>query len=123
MASSAGEADISGFWTVRRTAAFLGRRRRRGKSPPPLLVFTDPDRTPDPAALARPVNELERDQDPDCRWRRAVNDFVAGPYAAFADRFDALLFLQAPGFDVVLDWRSQQEADLLGVAPAGPNAR
>ncbi|MFM8755379.1 MAG: thiamine phosphate synthase [Phenylobacterium sp.] len=53
MASSAGEADISGFWTVRRTAAFLGRRRRRGKSPPPLLVFTDPDRTPDPAALAR----------------------------------------------------------------------
>ena len=54
MASSAGEADISGFWTVRRTAAFLGRRRPRGKrAPPPLLVFTDPDRTPDPIALAR----------------------------------------------------------------------
>ncbi|MFM8374937.1 MAG: thiamine phosphate synthase, partial [Phenylobacterium sp.] len=53
MASSAGEADISGFWTVRRTAAFLGRRRPRGKrAPPPLLVFTDPDRTPDPVALA-----------------------------------------------------------------------
>ncbi|MCA6298302.1 MAG: thiamine phosphate synthase [Phenylobacterium sp.] len=53
MASSAGEADISGFWTVRRTAAFLGRRRSQGKRPPPpLLVFTDPDRTPDPVALA-----------------------------------------------------------------------
>lgn len=53
MASSAGEADISGFWTVRRTAAFLGRRRPRGKrAPPPLLVFTDPERTPDPVALA-----------------------------------------------------------------------
>lgn len=42
---------------------------------------------------------------------------MAGPYATFADRFDALLFLRAPGFDVVLDWRCQQEADLLGVAP------
>src|SRR5690606_30387159 len=34
----------------------------------------------DEAALAEPVNELERDHDPDGRWRRAVNDFVAGPY-------------------------------------------
>ena len=29
-----------------------------------------------------------------------------------------MLFLEAPGFEVVLDWRAQQEADLLGVAPA-----
>lgn len=71
----------------------------------------------DEAALAEPVNELERDHDPDGRWRRAVNGFVAGPYAAFAARFDAVLFLQAPGFEVVHDWRCQQEADLLGLAP------
>lgn len=73
---------------------------------------------PEPeAALAEPLNALERDHDPDGRWRRAVNGFVAGPYAAFAARFDAVLFLQAPGFEVVLDWRCQQEADLLGLAP------
>ena len=73
---------------------------------------------PEPeAALAEPINDLERKHDPDGRWRRAVDGFVAGPYAAFAARFDAVLFLQAPGFDVVLDWRCQQEADLLGVAP------
>lgn len=71
----------------------------------------------DAAALATPLNALERERDPDGRWRRAVNAFVAGPYADFAGRFDAILFLQAPGFEVVLDWRSQQEADLLGVAP------
>ncbi len=71
----------------------------------------------DEAALAEPVNELEREHDPDGRWRRAVNDFVGGPYAAFAARFDAALYLQAPGFGVVHDWRCQQEADLLGVAP------
>ena len=72
----------------------------------------------DEAALAVPVNDLERGRDPDGQWRRAVNGFIAGPYAEFAARFDAVLFLHAPGFDVVLDWRAQQEADLLGVAPA-----
>ena len=72
----------------------------------------------DEAALAEPLNALERDHDPDGGWRRAVNGFVAGPYADFAARFDAVVFLEAPGFEVVLDWRCQQEADLLGVAPA-----
>lgn len=72
----------------------------------------------DAAALARSVNALEREQDPDGGWRRAVNGFVAGPYADFIARFDAVVFLEAPGFEVVLDWRSQQEADLLGITPA-----
>ncbi|HWA62667.1 MAG TPA: thiamine phosphate synthase [Caulobacteraceae bacterium] len=31
-------------------ACHLGRRARAGKGLPPLLLFTDPDRTPDPAA-------------------------------------------------------------------------
>lgn len=70
------------------------------------------------ADLAPPINALERDRDIDGSWRRAVNGFVAGPYADFAARFDAVVFLKAPGFEVVLDWRSQQEADLLKVAPA-----
>lgn len=69
-------------------------------------------------ALAEPVNALEVDHDPDGGWRRAVNAFVGGTYADFIARFDAVLFLRAPSFDVVLDWRCQQEADLLGVAPA-----
>ena len=68
--------------------------------------------------LMEPVNALERDRDPDGVWRRAVNDQIAGPYAGFLADFDAVLFLKAPGFDVVLDWRSQQEADLLRVPPA-----
>ncbi|HRJ63179.1 kinase [Brevundimonas sp. UBA2416] len=72
----------------------------------------------DAAALAEPVNALEADHDPDSDWRGAVNGFVGGAYADFIARFDAVLFLRAPSFDVVLDWRCQQEADLLGVAPA-----
>ncbi|WP_292063734.1 kinase [Brevundimonas sp. UBA7664] len=72
----------------------------------------------DAAELAEPVNALEADHDPDIGWRRAVNGFIGGAYAHFIARFDAVLFLKAPSFDVVLDWRCQQEADLLGVAPA-----
>lgn len=100
-------------WPVERWRRFTGR---------PSAILIDawclaalPE---DEAALAEPVNALERDHDPDGAWRRAVNGFVAGSYAGFAARFDAVLFLQAPGFDVVLDWRAQQEADLLGLAPA-----
>ena len=72
----------------------------------------------DDAALAAPVNALERDRDVDGAWRRAMNGFLGGPYAEFAASLDAVLFLKAPGFEVVHDWRCQQEADLLGVAPA-----
>lgn len=72
----------------------------------------------DEVGLAEPINALERERDPDGKWRRAVNGFVAGSYADFAARFDAIVFLKAPGFDVVLDWRCQQEADLLKVFPA-----
>ena len=44
---------ISGsFWTFARTAAFLGRGRPGRKALPSLLFFTDPDRTPDPEAIA-----------------------------------------------------------------------
>lgn len=71
----------------------------------------------DAAALVEPVNALERDGDPDGRWRTAVNAFVGGPYREFADGLDAVLFLKAPAFDVVIDWRCEQEADLLGVDP------
>ena len=70
------------------------------------------------AALAEPVNGLERARDPDGRWRRAVNDQLAGPYRALFARFDALLFLRSPAFEVVLDWRCEQEAGLMGLAPA-----
>jgi thiamine-phosphate pyrophosphorylase len=38
---------------LRRTALCLGRRARAGKPLPPLLFFTDPERTPDIAAAMR----------------------------------------------------------------------
>lgn len=42
-----------GFWTLQRTAGLLKRPAAARKGLPVLLVFTDPQRTPDPEALAR----------------------------------------------------------------------
>ena len=68
---------------------------------------------PEPAAaLAEPVNALERDEDRDCRWRRWCNDALARDYPALWQRIDQLLFLQPPGFDVVPTWRWQQEQSM-----------
>ena len=62
--------------------------------------------------LRRPVNELERDEDADGRWRRYVNEQLQTGYAALWRRFDALVLLQAPAFDVVQRWRNEQEQAL-----------
>ncbi|GAW42389.1 nucleoside triphosphate hydrolase domain-containing protein [Brevundimonas sp. SH203] len=72
-----------------------------------------------PAALAKPVNGLERETDPDGVWRRAVNAALARDYGGVTGRLDALIFLKAPGFDVVLDWRCEQEAELTGQPVSG----
>ena len=68
--------------------------------------------------LVAPINALECERDGQGLWRRAVNAELAGPYAAAFARFDAILFLKAPSFDAVLDWRCEQEAGLMGLSPA-----
>lgn len=70
------------------------------------------------ADLAAPINALEAEQDGQGVWRRAVNAELAGSYAETFARFDAVLFLKAPSFDAVLDWRCEQEVGLRGLAPA-----
>lgn len=63
-------------------------------------------------ALCEPVNTLERDEDPDGRWRHHVNAQLTGPYAVLWQRIDYRVLLQAPTFDVVMAWRGQQERDI-----------
>lgn len=66
----------------------------------------------DPGTLVEPLNTLERDEDPDGRWRIAVNTALARDYPALWARIDRLLFLRPPGFDCVPGWRLEQEASL-----------
>jgi D-glycerate 3-kinase len=64
------------------------------------------------AALAEPVNPLERDHDPDGRWRGWVNAALAREYQQLWSSLDVLVLLQAPSFDEVLGWRLEAERNL-----------
>jgi D-glycerate 3-kinase len=72
-----------------------------------------------PEALAAPINALERNEDPEGRWRRFVNMLLAGTYRTLFDRIDRLILLAAPSFDIVHRWRTQQEDELRARSPAG----
>jgi D-glycerate 3-kinase len=68
---------------------------------------------PQPAQdLVEPVNALERDADADGAWRTYANAALAGPYRALFDRIGLFVLLEAPGFEAVLAWRSEQERKL-----------
>jgi D-glycerate 3-kinase len=64
------------------------------------------------AQLAVPVNALERDEDPDGRWRNHVNAALERQYPALFNRLSPLVLLAAPSFEVVQAWRSEQEHKL-----------
>lgn len=68
-----------------------------------------------PAALAAPVNALERDADPDGAWRRFVNAQLAEPYRPLFASIDRLIVLRAPDWPTVVGWRQAAER-------AGPRA-
>jgi D-glycerate 3-kinase len=64
------------------------------------------------AALATPINALEREEDPDAVWRTWVNNQLDGPYQFLFARLQDLILLEAPSFEVVAGWRAEQEAKL-----------
>lgn len=66
--------------------------------------------------LRAPVNALERERDPDGRWRAWCNAALAA-YAPLWRRLDWLLWLRGPGFECVRDWRWQQEQALQAARP------
>ena len=61
--------------------------------------------------LDAPVNDLEMRRDPEGAWRRWVNRKLREYQDLF--RCDATLFFAAPSMASVLDWRWQQEQDLM----------
>jgi D-glycerate 3-kinase len=65
-----------------------------------------------PGQLAMPINALEREQDLRGIWRGHVNAALEGPYRELFDRLSPLVLLAAPSFDVVKDWRGEQERKL-----------
>lgn len=60
---------------------------------------------PDPA----PLNALEANEDRQGTWRGMIEDALGGDYRTLFVRIDALVLLEAPGFEVVRGWRIEQE--------------
>ncbi len=63
------------------------------------------------AALVEPCNALERESDPDGRWRRHANEQLAAGYAELFSLLDAIVYLRAPDLAAVRRWRLEQEAE------------
>jgi D-glycerate 3-kinase len=64
------------------------------------------------SALEPPINELERNEDADGRWRHWVNKQLRA-YQPLWRKLDALIVLQAPNWEVIRNWRSETEQELL----------
>jgi D-glycerate 3-kinase len=72
----------------------------------------------DSSDLIQPLNALERDEDSDGSWRQWCNAALADDYPRLWRTIDALWFLQGPGFELVPEWRWQQEQMLQAAEPA-----
>lgn len=62
--------------------------------------------------LLTPINDLERNEDPYCVWRRYVNSQLKDNYRPLFDKIDILVMLKVSSFDKVYEWRSLQEEKL-----------
>lgn len=69
-------------------------------------------RPQDASDLQVPVNPLEESEDPDGRWRAAVNAELAESYLPLFGLPAMLVLLRTPGFGQVREWRAKQEAKL-----------
>ena len=95
-------------------------RWTRPSAPLDLLVFEGwclgvPAEAED--AMREPLNPLEREEDPDGRWRRGCNTALARDYPPLWAQVDVLWFLQPPGFETVHAWRGEQDRALQAAHP------
>lgn len=70
--------------------------------------------------LQHPINALEQYQDSDGRWRNYVNQQLQAQYLPLYRYFDYWVMLQAPSFDIVAQWRLEQEQRLAQQQPSAP---
>jgi D-glycerate 3-kinase len=72
-------------------------------------------------ALVEPVNDLEREEDPEGVWRGLVNLWLSEEYARLFDQIDLLVMLKVDSFEAVLRNRALQEDKLRSSNPDAPS--
>ncbi len=70
-----------------------------------------------PPENSPPINDVERG-DSNNLWRDEVQMQLSTSYAPFFAAFDAIIYLQAPSWEIVRVWRGEQERETLGRALA-----
>lgn len=66
-----------------------------------------------PTPPSPPLNDVEH-EDVEGIWRRETEMQLSKNYVPFFNQFDALIYLQAPSWEIVRRWRGQQEEETLG---------
>lgn len=70
-------------------------------------------------ALLEPINGLEATSDKTMNWRTYVNQQLTENYVSLYAQMQQWIFLQAPSFDSVFNWRLEQEEKLQASSQAG----
>ena len=68
--------------------------------------------------LSLPINDLERNEDPDGHWRGYSNVILEAKFRPLYRLVDQWLMLAAPSFDCVFEWRQEQERKLAATLPS-----
>lgn len=66
-----------------------------------------------PNTTDKPINAIER-IDSDGIWRLTQAEFLSYDYSRLFGWFDAIIYLQAPSWEIVRTWRGEQEERALG---------
>jgi D-glycerate 3-kinase len=69
--------------------------------------------------LSKPINELERNEDPDGSWRHYVNHQLQHYHKQLFCLSDVLLHMSIPDFKLVYEWRGLQEQKLESATSEG----
>ena len=62
--------------------------------------------------LKKPINLIERKYDKSFKWRKKVNNHLKNNYKKLFKKIDKLVYLKAPSFNHIFQWRLDQEQKL-----------
>ncbi len=62
--------------------------------------------------LKKPLNLIERKYDTNLEWRKKVNNHLKRNYKKLFNKMDKLVYLKAPSFNHIFQWRIHQEQKL-----------
>ena len=85
------------------------------KKPPSIIIFEGwcvGAKYQKENLLKKPLNMIEKKYDTDIKWRKKVNNQLKKPYKKIFSKIDKLVYLKAPSFNHIFQWRLDQEQKL-----------